>query len=71
MSLYDTVLVGDLSKFGIKYVDIECQPDQDLEEMKTVVETTTKKATCAFELLMAKGRSFPTKRKSRYCEFVH
>ena len=66
MALYDTVLVGDLSKFDIKYVDIECQPDKDLEELKTVVETTTKKASCAFELLMARGRSFPTKRKNRY-----
>ena len=66
MSLYDTVLVGDLSKFGIKYVDIECKPDDDLEEMKSVVKETTKKAVCAFELLMSKGRSFPMKRKSRY-----
>ena len=55
MSLYDTVMVGDLSKFGINYVDIECK-----------LEEKPKKAVCAFELLMSKGRSFPKKRKSRY-----
>ena len=66
MSLYDTVLVGDLSKFGINYVDIECKLEDDPEEMKSVVKETTKKAVCAFELLMSKGLSFPKKRKSRY-----
>ena len=34
MVLHDEILVGDLSKFGIKYLTIECQPDKELEEMK-------------------------------------
>ena len=34
MVLHDEILVGDLSKFGIKNLTIECQPDKELEEMK-------------------------------------
>ena len=34
MVLHDEIHVGDLSKFGIKYLTIECQPDKELEEMK-------------------------------------
>ena len=34
MVLHDEILVGDLSKFGIKYLTIECHPDKELEEMK-------------------------------------
>ena len=34
MVLHDEILVGDLSKLGIKYLTIECQPDKELEEMK-------------------------------------
>ena len=41
--LHDEILVGDLSKFGIKYLTIECQPDKELEEMKAVVQGVTKK----------------------------
>ena len=59
MVLHDEILVGDLSKFGIKYLTIECQPDKELEEMKAVVQGVIKKAACAFEILMAKGRSLP------------
>ena len=34
--------MGDLSKFGIKYLTVECQPDKELE-MKAVVQGVTKK----------------------------
>ena len=32
MVLHVEILVGDLSKFGIKYLTIECQPDKEIEE---------------------------------------
>lgn len=66
MVLHDEILVGDLTKFGIKYLTIECQPDEELEEMKAVVQEVTKKAANAYEIIMAKGRSLPKKRKNRY-----
>ena len=31
MVLHDEIL--DLTKFGIKYLTIECQPDEELEQM--------------------------------------
>ena len=61
--------VGDIISFNIKYLEFDCQYDQDREEMKEVVQETTKKAINAFELLMAKGRAYPDEKKNRYFFF--
>lgn len=64
-----SVSVGDLVGFQMKYLEFVCEPE-DEPAMNTGVliaaESATRKAINAFQVLMAKGRSFPAKKTSRY-----
>lgn len=69
MVLDDNLTVGDIVGFHLTYLDYECLYDAELEAAKKVVEETTLRTVNAFELLMAKGREFPEKKKQRYSIF--
>ena len=59
------VTVGDLNSFGTKSLTLKCVSDPDLDIVQAAAEEATVKASNSFEILMAKGRTFPVKRKKR------
>ena len=65
MVLDGNLTVGDVVGFNLKYLTFERKSDSELAEFQAVVEATTKKTVNAFQLLMAKGREFPDKKKQR------
>lgn len=69
-----TVSVGDLVGFQMKYLEFVCEPE-DEHALNTGVliaaESATRKAVDAFQILMAKGHSFPAKKISRYMIIVY
>lgn len=58
----------------MKYLEFVCEPE-DEHALNTGVliaaESATRKAVDAFQILMAKGRSFPAKKISRYMIIVY
>lgn len=64
--------MGDLVGFQMKYLEFVCEPENE-PAMNTGVliaaESATRKAINAFQVLMAKGRSFPAKKNIQVLNF--
>lgn len=68
-SIHGSLSVGEVVRnFSLRSFIFTCKAtdDSELNELQQHAVNATKKAVNAFELLMAGGRSFPDKKRSRY-----
>ena len=61
--------IGDILNMGMKSIQFKCKTSEEATVAKNIVESATKRAVDAFEILMAGGRAFVGKKTSRSVPF--